>query len=196
MLCHRGNDLYTPRAAVTGGGHDGAVAAGKPHHAPPFSTAHCPDLFDCILPVPGFRQARSYACGFASALMVARYFCPKTSAQGLFARLGTGPSGTRQTAIVRALRGLGIRVGVRYDMTFFDLCRAVDGGRPVIAYFHDDEHWVVIYGYGMFPERVFIADPEAGCGVAVAWTAADPRLRSFGMVCSRGRAMVDPRRLS
>ena len=27
------------------------------------------------------------------------------------------------------------------------------------AYLDDEEHWLVVYGYGQDPQRVFVADP-------------------------------------
>ena len=47
------------------------------------------------------------------------------------------------------------------DLTFADLCGAIDSGCPVIVVVQnpgeDAAHWVVVYGYGKRPNRVFLA---------------------------------------
>lgn len=157
----------------------------KPYFAPPFGLEHPhADAEVVTLPIPGYRQVRSYSCGYASVLMVARYFFPDAPALELYRRLGTGTDGTRQTAIVRELRGVGVSVGVRYDMTFDLLCKTIDQGKPIIAYLNDAEHWLVLYGYGRHPARVFVADPRPGHRCQEQWETYGPRLGGFGIACS------------
>lgn len=143
------------------------------------------------LPVPGYRQARNYTCGYAAALMVIRYFEPDASAQELYARLGTCRDGTRQTAIVRELRNSGVSANVRYDVHFGRIARSIDQGKPIIGYLHDIDHWLVIYGYGRDPERVFVADPEPYESCEHRWSTYGQRLAHFGIICSR-RAVARP----
>jgi ABC-type bacteriocin/lantibiotic exporter with double-glycine peptidase domain len=138
------------------------------------------------LTLPGFYQTRSYSCGYACALMVARYFEADVIGQELFARLGTGRDGTRQTAIVRELRAHGVRANVRYDVDFGRLRSSIDQGKLVIAYMHDIDHWVVCYGYTRDPDRVYLADPRPGESCEHPWADAGRSLRRFGIVCSPG----------
>ena len=46
-------------------------------------------------------------------------------------------------------------------MSFADLCAAIDAGSPVIVAIQnpgaDAGHWVTVYGYGLKPDRVFLA---------------------------------------
>jgi hypothetical protein len=156
----------------------------KPHFALPFRTLHPGDERVRTVGLAGFRQVRNYSCGYASALMVARHFGRTIGGQQLFERLGTGRDGTRQAAIIRELRRLDIRAGVRYDADFDDYARAIDGGKLIIGYLHDVDHWLVIYGYGRAPNRMFVADPRPGEGCEHDWTHYAPRLRGFGISCS------------
>lgn len=162
------------------------VSARKPR---PYQVIrHRPLLRDadgaCTLPVPAYRQTRNYCCGFTCALMVAHYFETPVSARKLFQDLGTSRDGTRQTAIVRELRALGVRVNVRYDVDFDRVRREIDRGKLIIGYLLDAEHWVVIYGYAREPARLYVADPRPAVGCEMTWEHIAPRLGRFGMVCS------------
>lgn len=137
------------------------------------------------LALPGYRQARNYSCGYAAALMVIRHFHPDAPALELFGRLGTGRDGTRQTAIVRELRRSGVSANVRYDVHFGRIVRSIDQGKPIIGYLHDIDHWMVIYGYGRAPDRVFVADPEPHEACEHSWSSYGSRLAHFGIICSQ-----------
>ena len=133
----------------------------KPHQPLPFTVRTCaPDAEGRALPLPGYRQARTYACGFSSALMVRHAFGKMIPPDELFRRLGTDRSGTRQGAIVREIRRCGLRASIRYDLDFDRIRREIDAGRRIISYLRDDEHWLVVYGYARDPERLFVADPR------------------------------------
>jgi hypothetical protein len=159
----------------------------RPHHAPRFRTEQPhEDRRVTTLPVPGFRQTRDYTCGFATALMVLRYFDAPMPAMELFQRLGTGPDGTRQSALLRELRAAGLRVNARYDVDFARICREIERNKLIIGYLADVEHWLVIYGYGLAPARVFVADPEPEQACQHPWASYGPRLGGFGIICSQG----------
>jgi len=158
----------------------------KPYHAVPYlPLMRAGDVSAKTLRLPGYRQTRGYCCGFASALMVLRYFGATVPGQELFSRLGTARDGTRQGAIVRELRAAGLRVNLRYDVGFERVRTEIDRDKLIIGYLTDAEHWVVIYGYAVDPERLFVADPRPDEGCDHAWASIEPRLGQFGMVCSR-----------
>lgn len=160
----------------------------RPHHAPRFQPVHPGvDPSATTLPVPGFRQARDYTCGFATALMVVRYFGSGIPGVELYRRLGTSSDGTRQSALVRSLRLAGVRANIRYDVDFARLCQEIDRNKLVIGYLHDDEHWLVLYGYGRNPARVFVADPEPDSPCEYVWEDYGPRLGNYGIICSHPR---------
>ena len=160
----------------------------RPHHAPRFHTLQ-PALPEVTtLPLSGFRQARDYTCGFATVLMVLRYFRDgerdDLPAPELYRRLGTGRDGTRQNAIQRELRAAGLRVNPRYDVDFARICRAIDRNKLIVGYLHDVEHWLVIYGYGREPRRIFVADPRPDERCDHLWDEYHERLGGFGIICS------------
>lgn len=134
------------------------------------------------LDIVGHRQVRNYTCGYASSLTVLRHFRPEIRARELYDRLGTGRDGTRQGAIIRELRRAGLSANARYDFDFQRLQTAVDRGKLIIAYYYPAEHWVVLYGYGREPERVFVADSRAGEQCEHPWADYGPKLRGFGII--------------
>jgi ABC-type bacteriocin/lantibiotic exporter with double-glycine peptidase domain len=157
----------------------------KPYSAPPFALAHHPqDRQVVTLPLPGYRQARNYCCGFATVLMVLRHFERNLCGQHLFEALGTARDGTGQSAIVRVLRSEGVRASIRYDADFECIASNIDAGKVLIGYLDDEEHWLAIYGYGRDPQRVFVADPEPGKECEHPWALYGHRLQGFAIVCS------------
>lgn len=170
----------------------------QPYYAPPFVPAsRLDDPNVRTLDIPGYRQVRSYTCGYACALMVLRYFRADVPGRELYEALGTDRTGTRQTAIVQGLRQLGLSVSLRYDLDFDRLRSTIEAGKPSIGYLDDIEHWVVMYGYGDAPRRIFIADPRTDIPCEHLWDSVAPRLKGFAMVCSdrsRKRPPAEPRR--
>lgn len=161
----------------------------KPHIAPPyFPPVPHGDPKVVARPIRAYRQVRQYTCGYASALTVAHALRCYVEPTDLYDRLGTDHTGTSQTAIVNSLRAVGVSAALRYDLGFDGLRRVIDAGKLVIGYHHRLEHWVVIYGYGVDPERVFVADPLPGMRSEHLWSRYGEKLRNFGIVCSRGRA--------
>ena len=166
----------------------------KPHSAIPVELVHQPDDKHVVtLPVPGFRQARNYSCGYTAVLMVLRHFGWQTQGAELFAALGTTRDGTGQSAIIRVLREQGLRAGLRYDMDFASTQRCIDAGKVLIGYLNDEHHWLVLYGYGERPRRIFVADPEPGKACVYPWESYGQRLSGFSIVCSP-RAAPAPQR--
>lgn len=160
----------------------------KPYLAPRFYPA-APQADPTVktLSIPGYYQARQYTCGYASTLMVLHYFRRFVDGRSLYDRLGTDHTGTSQSAIVRQLREFGIAANLRYDFDLGVLRRAIDANKLVIGYHHRLEHWVVLYGYGRDPDRVFVADPLQYMRHEHAWSYYGPKLRGFGIVCSPRR---------
>ena len=157
----------------------------KPYSAPPFGLLHRPgDKSVFTLDVPGYRQSRNYSCGYAAVLMVLRYFEKTFTGQSIFDALGTARTGTGQSAIVRVLRRAGVSANVRYDMGFDRIVRSVSAGKVLVSYLVDEEHWVVLYGYGESPSRIYVADPEPGKECEQEWPDYGERLGGFAIVCS------------
>ena len=162
----------------------------QPFQLVPFEVMSCAVAAGKTLEVSGFRQVRSYTCGYAATALVLDFFGEYVPAAQLFRRLGTGRDGTRQNAIVREIRAQGIAASVRYDVGFERICNEIDRDKLVVSYLADAEHWVVLYGYSRQPDRVYVADsrPEESC--EHPWKLYGPRLNQFGIVCSGGGARM------
>ena len=117
---------------------------------------------EVTLDLPGYVQLDSYGCGAIAGVMALKHFKPRASFTAFYARVSPLPeNGTATYRLIRALRQSGLRVSERHDLSFADLCAAIDAGSPVIVVIHnpgaEDTHWVVVYGYGRKPKRVFLA---------------------------------------
>lgn len=157
----------------------------KPYSAPPFALVHPEgDPQVVTLPVPGYKQARNYCCGFAVTLMVLKHFQRGLCGEALFTALGTAQDGTGQSAIVRVLRAQGVRANLRYDMDFDRMASSLCAGKVLIGYLEDEEHWLVVYGFGRSPQRIYVADPEPDKHCENLWEEYGSRLGGFSIVCS------------
>jgi ABC-type bacteriocin/lantibiotic exporter with double-glycine peptidase domain len=108
------------------------------------------------LPIIGYKQTKTYNCGFASALMAVAYFCPIRNRRRLISMLGTNKNGTYETTMIRTLRAYRLRVGKIRDIRFSAIQKAIDNNKLLIVPVKAN-HYVVIYGYK--PRHVFVADP-------------------------------------
>ena len=117
---------------------------------------------DTVLEVPGYRQTQSYTCGFVAGLMVLHTFKPKASVDSFWRKvLPRGSDGVSNTGLIKALRKSGIGVRIVTDLTYATFAGAVERGFPVITLVKTREsstlHWVVVYGVGENPNRIFVA---------------------------------------
>ena len=117
---------------------------------------------EVTLDIGGRYQTQPHTCGAVAGFMVLHYFKPRVSADSFFRSVNPNEEvGTSECKLVRSLRRHGLRVQVRRDMTFADFAAAIDGGRPVLVTVKtrdpETQHWVVCYGYGVKPNRVFLA---------------------------------------
>jgi ABC-type bacteriocin/lantibiotic exporter with double-glycine peptidase domain len=116
---------------------------------------------DIVLPVPGYRQTKSYTCGFVSGLMVARTFDPKVPHEKFYELCELHPEwGMSTKKLARALRQSGVGVRIRQGLHFDEIADYISAGQPIITSIkrHKDiQHWVVIYGVNKKLREVFIA---------------------------------------
>jgi len=117
---------------------------------------------EVTLDLPGYIQTNSYSCGAMSAAMVVHRFRPRMGFGRIYNAVDPSPKfGAEPLQVAQALRSCGLRVSHRKKLSFARLCRAIDRGRPIVALIHnhgsEDDHWVVVYGYGRRPDRLFIA---------------------------------------
>jgi len=117
---------------------------------------------EVTLDLPGYCQFDTYSCGAVAGVMALKHFKPNASFSAFYARVSPHPEwGASTRKLARALRASGLRVRERDDLTFAGLGAAIDAGQPVIVTVQnpgaDAAHWVVVYGYGLKPNRVFLA---------------------------------------
>jgi Papain-like cysteine protease AvrRpt2 len=110
--------------------------------------------------VPGFRQLNAHDCGPVSVYSVVRAFHRRASYSKIYRDCNPSEDeGAGLTQMIRALRRNGVGVSERWGMTFKDVVLAIESGHPIIVGERTDDpdsgHWVVIYGYGKNPKRVF-----------------------------------------
>ena len=151
---------------------------------------------EVTLDLTGYRQIDSFSCGGVAAAMAVKFMRPRTSFERIYAAVNpTQEDGAAPVPVVRALRSLGVRVSWRKNLTFDDMCDAIDEGSPVLVCIttadKDTDHWVVAYGYGRRPDLLFIA----GRGIPLI-TGNRMRRGEFrrlwsppgeGLVCSKAR---------
>jgi predicted double-glycine peptidase len=117
---------------------------------------------EVTLDLPGYMQTNGYACGAITAAMIVQYFRPRMSFARIYAAIWPVQDFGASTAqVVRGLRSCGLHVSQRRKLRFAHIRKAIDWGRPVMTVIHnpgaDSDHWVVIYGYSVQPNRVFLA---------------------------------------
>ena len=114
------------------------------------------------LKVPGYYQSQGYTCGFVAGLMILHYFRPDFKAERLYERIRPHKArGVSRRRLMDCLRSHGLRVTWRTDLDFSGIADAIDHGKPIAVVVRtrniDVDHWVVIYGYGRKPNKVYLA---------------------------------------
>ena len=115
------------------------------------------------LAVPGYSQLDPYSCGATAGWAVVKTFHPKASFRKFYRDCDPLPfEGTTETKLVRALRRNGVGVSVRADLNYRSIRASIEAGFPVITTIGyqqaEAEHWVVVYGAGWRPRRVFVCN--------------------------------------
>jgi ABC-type bacteriocin/lantibiotic exporter with double-glycine peptidase domain len=117
---------------------------------------------ETLLEVVGYKQNQDYTCGYAAGLMVLHTFYPKKCKHQFLERVRPHKdSGVSTTRLAKSLRDSGLSVRIeRGKLSLRRIQEAIETGMPVITTIgagNDIEHWVVIFGVGYRPNRVFIA---------------------------------------
>jgi hypothetical protein len=127
----------------------------------PYRLNHPDDDNVETLNIRGYRQTDSYSCGFAAALTVVHAWFPHKSIGRFYKEVNPHPEdGTSQTKLVKVLRENHVAVSVHDDLDFDKIAAIIEDRHPIIVTVKrdgGDSHWVVIYGVGHSPRRVFIA---------------------------------------
>jgi len=128
----------------------------------PCRLLHPPDRNVVTLKVPGYSQSQHHTCGFVAGLMILHYFRPGFPVERFYERIRAHKSlGVSRQRLIDSLRLYGLRVSRRTDLDFEGIVEAIEAGRPIAVVLRtrnvDIHHWVVLYGYGRKPNRVFVA---------------------------------------
>lgn len=115
-----------------------------------------------VLAVPGYAQVQDYTCGFVAGLMVLHTYNPRADVDLFYKRVDPHEQwGSSTVKVANALRKSGIGVGKRKSLTFKTVAATIEAGYPIITSVLTDDpevnHWVVIYGVGHKPKRIFLA---------------------------------------
>ena len=115
-----------------------------------------------VLEFPGYRQTQSYTCGFVAGLMVLHGLLPQAGTRRFLRLVDPDPKwGTSTNRLIRSLRASGVVVGRRDGLGFDGVAEHIDAGLPLITTIRragrPGLHWVVLYGIGRSPRRVFVA---------------------------------------
>ena len=114
------------------------------------------------LSIPGYYQTQGHTCGYVAGLMVLHFFRPDVPAEKFYERVRPHVRwGVSRQRLMDALCLYGVRVKWKRDLDFNGIVDAIDDGRPIAVVVRtrnaDVNHWVVVYGYGKKPNRVFVA---------------------------------------
>ena len=162
---------------------------------------HPPDRNVSTLKVPGYHQSQGHTCGFVAGLMILHYFRPGFPIERFYERIRPHTDrGVSPQRLIDSLRLYGVRVSLRTDLDFDGIMHAVDADRPITVVVRtrkvEVSHWIVIYGYGRKPNRVFVAGElpfqtqqvyPYGMFRAHFWAPS-----GFGLVCAGPKASRSP----
>lgn len=121
------------------------------------------------LQVRSYQQTNWFCCGAVAAWAVLEAFEPDASYGAIYDDCAPDPcEGMTEGEIARALRQHGITVAYKRNMSFAEICAAIDAGKPLIVgvgfEYPDGDHWMVLCGVGRRPDRVYLANPRERMG--------------------------------
>ncbi len=116
---------------------------------------------DIVIEIPGYRQTKSYTCGFVSGLMVLHSFNRKVSPKKFYSLCNVHEEwGMSTRKLATALRKMKISVSIKPGLKFDEILGYLSEGKPIITSIKrrdDIQHWVVIYGANKKTKEIFVA---------------------------------------
>lgn len=126
------------------------------------SRARNPD--DTVLALKGYRQTKSYTCGFVSGLMALQFFKPKANVKKFYQLCRLDDDwGASTRKVASALRKSGLQVSIRKSLTLEDIADCLEAGKPILTSIKRQgqiQHWVTIYGVNRKTKEVFVASDK------------------------------------
>lgn len=115
------------------------------------------------LPVRGYRQLDSYSCGFVAGLTVLHLLKPYSVGMQFHKKCNPSEEdGTCEYRLTTALRKSGVSVYSRKKLSFEDIARYIEAGKPIIVTVKldndvDMSHWCTIYGVNRNSRMVYVS---------------------------------------
>ena len=113
------------------------------------------------LRIPGYVQSQPHTCGYVAGLMILHYFRPDYPAERFYQRIRPHQRwGVSRSRLRDTLRLCGVRSTWHRDLDFQQITETIDQDQPIALLVNKTEyckHWVVAYGYGRRPNRLFVA---------------------------------------
>lgn len=114
------------------------------------------------IPLKGYFQTDGYSCGAIAGWSVLKFLKPGSSFKKFYEDCDPSETwGVSTTRLSAALRKHSVRVSTRPKMDFDAIKTSIEGGSPVLVSIdvgcEEHLHWVVIYGIGWNPRRIFIS---------------------------------------
>lgn len=117
------------------------------------------------LTLPSYAQCDTYSCGAIAGWSVLEFLRPDAEFYAFYADCAPcSEMGTSTTRLTNALRKYGVRVSHQRKLDFASVKKCIGEGKPILvvtaegAMFDEDAgHWVVLYGCGWKPTRVFLS---------------------------------------
>ena len=151
------------------------------------------------LSLHSYCQTDTYSCGAIAGWSVLEFLKPKADFKKFYRDCAPDREyGTPNTRLRAALRKHGVSVGDRSNLNFASIHQCLRDGKPILiaiaegALFDEDAaHWVVIYGVGTKPNRVFISGKTRPGFSRQQMTWREFKSiwypRGYGLVCSAKR---------
>lgn len=115
---------------------------------------------EVTLDIRSFRQIDTFSCGAGAGFSVVSTFHPEAEFDDFYKALRPRHGeGTSTAQLTRALKQFKIGYRLREYMSFQEITKSIDDGFPIIVgrlTEHGEDHWSVIYGYGLDPKCVFL----------------------------------------
>jgi len=122
------------------------------------------DSESITIEIPGYRQLEYFSCGYVVGMMVVHMYYPEFSEDEFYDIIDPSPDwGVTSKQLRRALAIAGVPGFTQQGLEFEEICMAITRGHPILTTMKragGGGHWVVIYGIGCNPDRVFVSGNE------------------------------------
>lgn len=144
------------------------------------------------IPLKGYYQTDGHSCGAIAGWSVLNFLKPGSNFRKFYKDCAPSEAwGVSTARLSAALRKHGLQISTRDSMDFDAIKTSIEDGSPILVsidIYDDALHWVVIYGIGWNPRRIFLSGYSSpGFSKRVMpWTRFKQiwEPKDFGLVCS------------